>query len=300
MRSRYVAFQVVYETIAGPALGGTITAAEYGPAIATKQVVVAGTAAPSASVTTIKSEVSPVDAVKSSLDTASYSSLNTLVGYQYDEFFQQNLQISKSLVAAGASAPSTGNGVLSYKDDPVNYYQTQRTIVSTPALPPTRTEYHTGTFQSPTLVFGIAVESQDFSDPCGSLRDVRIKLTPDTRSAQSRHTVFKTVTSYSYGPPSAGDSGLLSPILKEVAYTGYVINFNLGSALCDRIYQPNILVATCDSGAGSFYESWDINYTSPTASGYLALVGTYQKISWEAKYFKANIWREISVYVLVI
>jgi hypothetical protein len=234
----------------------------------------------------------------------------TVSGYQYDDFFQSNLSISKQIVVSGATPPSITNGTLSYKDEPIDSIKSQRIIVSTPSLPPTRTEYKTGTYTSPLLVFGIQAEFADFSARCGDGADTRIKLTPNTRASQSRQTVFKTITSYSYGPPASGDNGLLSPELTDVAYTGYVINFNLGGALCDRITAPTIGGAgpgifvhqCCLPGPICFpyFEYWDILATSPSATQYLGYIGTYKKISWESRYWKANIWESKEIWVKVI
>ena len=274
-------------------------------------------------------------------------------GKQYDDFFQQNLSISKQIVASGAEEITPYDGLLSYKDEPIDSTKSQRIIVEAPSLPPTRTEYKTGTYNSPTLVFDIIAESAQLG--CNGVgSDIRIKLTPVTRASQSRQTIFKTISSYSYGPPEPGDSGLLSPELKEVAFTGFVINFNLGGALCDHIVAPSIgsylaanqiragtLCTIVSVGTTNFVaigaasntvgvtftatgpasgdgivtiagatgivvnacgvvESWDIPATTPTATEYSALIGTYQKISWESRYWKSNIWESKEVWVKVV
>lgn len=232
-----------------------------------------------------------------------------LSGKQYDEFFEKNLTISKQIVAAGSPAISPYNGLLSYKDEPIDATKSQRIIVSTSGLPPTRTEYKTGTYTSPLLVFGI--ESAGANMNCGNAADVRIKLTPITRSSQSRQTIFKTTTSYSYGSTNPQDSQLLSPVLKEVSYTGYIINFNLGAALCDRIKSQMPFTYVDASGAiktetlefipiCGVRESWDIQPTTISATNYLKLIGTYQKISWESRYWKAGIWESKEIWVLLV
>jgi len=316
LRSRYVAVQRVYETISGPVITGLINTAEYGPAIATKQIVVAGTAAPLVSVNTIKSEVSPIDSVKSSIDSVKYSAINTLYGFQYDDQFENNLEITKTLYGAETPSLSYTGYLLSYKDEPINYYQTQRTVVSASNLPPTRTEYHTGTYQSPTLVFDIEAVSADFSPNCNTYQDVKIKLTPITRASQSRQTIFKKVISYSYGQPTPEDDDVFSPVLKEIAFTGYVINFNLGGGLCDNLIAPanpfypsvpgapqrGLRVHGCayPAGIAYTYEAWDIPATATSASAYNALIGTYQKISWDSVYWKAGIFQNTTLYVKLI
>jgi len=279
---------------------------EFGIAT-TKEKIVAYGASPTIDATTIKSDIQPIDSAKSKLVQIDYADTDTVItSYQYDEFFDTNLKITRQIVPTETAALSHTNGILSYKDEAIDPYKKQRTIVSTSALPPTRTEYFTGTFQSPLLVFDITADSEQVF--CTAER--RVKLTPVTRSSQSRQTIFKSTTSYSYGRPSLVDSGLLAPELREVAFTGYVINFNLGGALCDHLVAPDnfaaglgILINQCFIGMSlisSHYEKWDIAATSPSATTYLGYIGTYKKTSWETKYWKAGIWQTKEIQTLIV
>lgn len=306
LRSRYIMVQRVYSTIPGPLLEGKVLQ-EFGIADLKERIVGTGYE-PTLTENTVKYELTPVDATQSKLSQVDYIDPVAITGYQYDEFFQANLSLSKQIVEAGAAPLSITNGVLSYKDEPIDPYKSQRIIVSTPSLPPSRTEYKTGTFTSPLLVFGIAAESANFS--CGDNLSIKIRLTPNTRSSQSRQTTFKTITSYSYGPPTAGDTDLFAPELKQIAFTGYVINFDLGGGLCDYLLPPmnptypvgpqyGILVSICP-GLPGVYESWNIPNTTITATQYLGYIGTYKKISWESRYWKANIWESKEVWVKIV
>jgi hypothetical protein len=247
-------------------------------------------------------------------------------GYQFDEFIEDNLTISKQIVAAG-TAPITESDIhassgdpylLSFKDEPIDSTKSQRIIVTTPSLPPTRTEYTTGTYTSPLLVFNLVTESTNLSCDYANA-DTRIKITPITRASQSGPTIFKNIISYSYGPPAPSDTSLFRPVLKDVAYTGYVINYNIGAALCNRIQSSytyyyyingNVLTQTTNQVPVKYcdflgepepiaYESWDIAATDISADGYMDLIGTYQKISWESHYWKAGIWQNKEVQVLL-
>jgi hypothetical protein len=309
LRSRYVQVQRVYETVPSSVITGKVMS-EFGIATATKQVVVAGTAIATPSANTISSQISAEDAVKSTLEKVEYDSLNTITGYQYDEFFDVNFTITRQIVSAATGPLSPTNGILSYKDEAIDPYKKQRTIVYTPSLPPQRVEYLTGTFQSPLLVFNITATAESVF--CGEER--RIRVTPTTRSSQSRQTIFRTTTSYSYGPPAViGDTGLLAPELKEVTYTGYIINFNLGAALCDNLVAPDtfpainpnqgLFINQCFIGmtpVSEHFERWDIAATTPTATEYLDLIGTYQPTSWETKYWKAGIWQTKAIETLIV
>jgi hypothetical protein len=288
--------------------GETSKAGLLGNVTTAESIVAAGSNADAVSLTIIQSEVTPIDSAKSKKTTVTASGPTSLVGYQYDEFFEQKLTITQSIVAPNAAAPAFGNGLLSYRDEPIDSAKSKRIVVSTPSLPPSRTEYKTGTYTSPLLVFDIEAQNIDFS--CDG-NDPRIQLTPITRGSQTGPTTFKTVTSYSYGvvtPPQ--DNDIFSPILKEVSFTGYVVNFNLGAALCDHIYAPSIsglgqgiLIQSCGDIPPFTYkfEYWDIAESSPyTATEYLGFIGDYKKISWESRYWKAGIWESKSVYVKLI
>jgi hypothetical protein len=306
LRSRYVSVQRVYESIPGPQIAGINASAEFGPATITSQVVAAGSSV-SVDYQTIKAEVSPVDSVKSTLQRAEYQSVNTLTGYQYDEFFESNLTITKQLIDVTTGALGYSDGILSYKDDPVNYYQKQRTIVRTSSLPPTRVEYKTAGYSTPQLIFGLNVSNASLSSS-----DYRVAITPRTRAAQSRLTMQRITTSFQYGSPSAPDpKQILSPELKRVSFTGYNINFDLGDALCDELtsIEGQALVNVNDLMLAGFiagnqqlyiYESLHIPATTITATEYDTKLNTWQITSFEQEYWKAGIWvsRKVETYII--
>ena len=263
----------------------------------TDNIVASSTSPDNLSLTVIDSSVEAVSATKSRKRTTTSTGPNSLTGYQYDDFFERKLTVAQSIVDPNAAAPSFGNGLLSYRYEPIYSEKSKRTIVSTPNLPPTRTEYKTGTYTSPLLVFSVQSGYANLACP-PFIPDVRIKLTPITRAAQTGPTTFKTVTSYSYGPITPQDNDIFSPELKEVSFTGYVINFNLGAALCDTI-ESTIPVISCGLGL-EVNESWNITPSSPSATSYLGMVGQYKKISWESRYWKAGIWESKTIYVKLI
>jgi hypothetical protein len=269
--------------------------AEFGIAV-TKEKIVPYYSSPNINERTIKSEIQPIDAYKSKLTQVDYSSISTLTGYQYDDQFEANLSITKTIVAAGTADPSHQNGVLSYKDEPINPYQSQRIIVSTPSLPPTRTEYYTGTFTSPTLIFGLNSAFVDLS--CGDNNDFRVIVRPSSRASQSGLTTFKAITSYSYGPPTEGDTDLFSPTLRQMTYSGIFVNFDFDGVLCDDIN----VVAPCYycGGIQIACEAMIFPATTPTASEYLGYIGEYKKTSWESKYWKAGIWQSREIWTKLI
>jgi hypothetical protein len=288
----------------GPTALDGKTVGEFGFITTGESIVSYGSSLPTPTRTTVKLETTPIDLSKSKLINYNYDSLQTITGYQYDDFFQKNLIIEKSIIDSSTGALSITDGILSYKDEPIDPYKKQRIVVRTPGLPPSRTEYKTGTYTSPLLIFGLTVDYADFSSQCGSGADIRIKVTPTSRSAQSNITTFKTITSYSYGSPAQpGDTDIFSPTLQEINYTGYVLSFNYGSALCDALTPSPIAVHTCVL-PGPYYntkfEQWNFPATQISASQYQGFIGQYKKVSWESKYWKAGIWEQKEVWVKLI
>jgi hypothetical protein len=159
------------------------------------------------------------------------------------------------------------------------------------------------------LIFSLAVDSFAISTP-----DIRYRITPVTRAAQSRLTMQRITTSFTYGPPSAPNpSEILSPELKRVAYTGYNSKFDLGDALCDTlisyeddsIHLQNInalILAGYIQGNQTLpvYENINIPATSISASTYNSYINTWQITSFEQEYYKAGIWvsRQVETYII--
>jgi hypothetical protein len=292
LRSLYVMVQVTYETIPGPVVAGVV-AEEFGPATLSKQVVVAGSALTAPGVTTIESRVTPQDSVKSSSETLVLSSNNTLTGYNYDENLGVNLTMTRQLIAAGTTAYTPVNGDLIYRDDPKNYWQTIRTIgfiTGRPATPiPTRTSYKTGAYSSPNLITGFSMASLEF--PGGSQQgDVQLTITPVMRAARSFNTVFKMVQSYSYGQPSQPAPTIFDPLSINVYFDGFFIKVNIPNCLVDSGLSLSFTTASDNPVYGYCGETFNVPSTTLTASGYNALIGTYQIISYDVEYWKANIW----------
>jgi hypothetical protein len=284
-----------------------------------ESIVSAGSSPDDLSTTVLQSQVTPIDSAKSKKTTVTTTGPTELDGSKYDEFFQSTLTITEQIVAYDElplTDSSTGysggeNGyLLTSKDDPIDLFKKRRSIVSTHNLPPDRIEYKTASYSTPQLIFNLVVDSFAISTP-----DIRYRITPVTRAAQSRLTMQKITTSFTYGAPTAPEpSGILSPELKRVAYTGYNANFDLGDALCDQLQSFNVGTTITLKNinslilAGYFqgnitipvYEHIDIAATSIDATTYLSYIGTYQITSFEQEYYKSGIWvsRTVETYIV--
>jgi hypothetical protein len=295
LRSRYVQVQRVYETIPSSVITGKVMS-EFGIATATKQVVVAGTAIPAIGETTISSQISAVDAVKSTLDKVEYDSTEVLDGYQYDPDLNLVVHTTKEIIAEGASPLSFSNGLLSYRDEPINAWKSIRIQSRIASLPAGRTEYKTGAYASPNLLYGFNVFAPQLPN-----WDINVSVTPIMRAKRSYQTVFKHITSYVYGNPDPEPSAytIYDPVSINVYYDGYFFKINITDALTDAGFPISFTTASNDPIHGYVNETYTVPTSTESASSYLSKVGTYQLVAYEIDYWKANIWRVSEQWVLL-
>ena len=292
LRSRYVKVQRVYETIPSPIITGKIVS-EFGIATASNQIVTAGTAIDTPTAGTIKSEISPVDSVKSNLSKLVYDSVETLDGYQYDADLDLVIHTTKDLIDEGTSPLSPQNGLIAYRDEPVNAWQSIRIQSRISSLPAGRTEYKTGAYSSPNLITGFSTSS--FQMPNW---DINVSVTPVMRAKRSYQTVFKHVTSYQYGQPSPSYA-LYDPVAINVYYDGYFFKINIPDALTNSGLFVGFTTASNDPIHGYINETYHVPSSGESASSYTSKVGSYQLIAYEIDYWKANIWRKVEQWVLL-
>lgn len=222
-----------------------------------------------------------------------------LTGYQYDPDLNLVITNTKQTLAAGASAPTLpNNGLISSRDEPLDKWRTVRIQSRISALPTARTEYKTGSYGSPNLLTGFA--NTVFTFPDGQ---IQYNVTPVMRAKRSYQTAFKYETSYQYGQPSQPSYTLFDPLAINVYYDGYFFKVNIPDCLTD----PNLSInfsTGINTPAAAYYgpinEAYNVPVTSVHASTYKdTLVGTYQLISYEVDYWKANIWRVSQQSVLL-
>jgi hypothetical protein len=216
-----------------------------------------------------------------------------LTGHQYDPDLGLVVTNTKQVISSSASPYSVTNGVIAYRDEPVDSNKSARIISTIAGLPATRTEYKTGAYASPNLVTGL-----NWSAPQMPNWDINVSVTPVMRAKRSYQTVFKHVTSYQYGQPTPSYT-LFDPIAINVYYDGYFYKVNIPDALTNSGLYINFTTASNDPIHGYVNERYDVPVSTTTASQYLALIGTYQLIAFEADYWKANIWRVVQQLVLL-
>jgi len=283
----------VTTTSSGPTELDGKTIGEFGLITTAESIVSYGSALPNPTTTTVKLDKSPIDLAKAKLTNASYDSTETLDGYQYDADLGLVVHTTKDLIAEGSSPLSITNGIIAYKDEPIDAWKSVRIVSRISELPATRTEYRTGAYASPNLVTGFNVSAPQMPN-----WDINVSVTPVMRAKRSYQTVFKHITSYQYGQPTPSYT-LFDPIAINVYYDGYFFKVNIPDALTNSGLYITFTTASNDPVHGYVNETYNVPVSSTTADQYNALVGTYQLIAFEADYWKANIWRVVQQLVLL-
>jgi hypothetical protein len=265
---------------------------EFGIATAKEQVVTYGTTVVPVT-NTIKVDVDPIDSFKSKLTELKYDAIETLNGYQYDPDLNLIISTTKELIAEDTAPPAISNGLLSYRDEPINAWQTVRIQSRISSLPANRVEYKTGSYSSPNLLTGFTTSSTQLPN-----WELNVSVTPIMRARRSYQTVFKYETSYQYEQPNPSYT-LYDPVTRNIYFDGYFFKINVPDALTNSGLSVGFTTASNDPVHGFINETYTVPTTTESADSYLAKVGTYQLISFEIDYWKANIWRVAQQFVLL-
>lgn len=272
------------------------TIGEFGLITTAESIVQYGSELPEPNTSTVKLEKAPIDLAKSKLVDASYDSLNTLTGYQYDPDLDLVVTNTKKIISPNTELVAD-DGLISSRDEPIDVWKTIRIQSRISQLPSSRTEYKTGSYSSPNLLTGFTNTVFNFPDG-----QIQYNVTPVMRAERSYQTVFKYVTTYEYGQPDAPSETLFDPLSINVIYKGFFFSINIPNCLTNPLLKIRFFTGI-NTPAAAYYGVIDETYTVPTsdttATEYNALVGTYQLISYEIDYWKANIWRKSETSVLL-
>jgi hypothetical protein len=284
---------------------------EFGVADIVETIQPQSNTLPTPTVNTISSEIRQLDNAKSKQTVISYSSPQTLTSHEYDPSVDITIVTTKSIVTPSTvlgyqsiNGNPSDNSIISDRIESVNPYQSVRIQSKIDKLPDTKTLYKTGQYSSPALLFGISGSSVKGTD--GS---VYSQISPNIQSRKNYTTTFKHVTSYSYGSPTLPDlSTVLNPVPVPVYYDGMWFSVNVGDCLTDStgsISGPgySTKVSITISGGDPWTattENYIIPLTNIGASQYLAYRNTWQLVSFDLDYWKANIYVLNTTYVYVL
>lgn len=219
-----------------------------------------------------------------------------LTGYQYDPDLNLIVTNTKQTISSGGAEPSYEAGLLSLRDEPLDKWRTVRIKSKIDSLPAARTEYKTGSYASPNLLTGFA--NSYYAFPSG---EINYNVTPVMRAKRSYQTVFKHQRVFQYGQPTPSVS-LFDPVAIHVYYDGFFFKVDIPDCLTNSGLQITFNTGI-NNATSAYYGSINETYTVPTsstsASAYAGLVGSYQIISYDSEYWKANIWVTSTVSVLL-
>jgi hypothetical protein len=313
-------------TSSGPTsqVGKAIKAGVLGKTSVTRSIVANTETPDTLSTSVLSSEIEPIDDAKSRKTTVVSDGAVTLVGYDYDPTVNVFITTTNQVVAAGSAAPTSGvtnpttgegNYVLALKDNPIDEVRTLRVTSKITSLPPSRTEYKSGSYNVPALIPDISITAYPLGTVCKQLNcgdpaagysqltrhDVVWFPVSTCRAALSFITTFRTVTSFSYGRPDVPAESLFVLYPNNISYKGLALSISLPNCLNDTMNKS--LVITGDPTYGNLTENINIGASSPTASEYYAIInGTGSKeklISYDIEYWRANIYMLRKTYVLL-
>jgi hypothetical protein len=154
------------------------------------------------------------------------------------------------------------------KESPASEYYKLRAISYLPHLPATKVEYQTGKYPFPTLVLGITTNV------------IALGTSPDksfvqqyfnVRDSPSVPALYRVTTTFYSSIPTPDTLYALNT--QNLAYRGISFSVSINSVLNDLI----ICSATFsgDPNFGNLSEAVSFSATVPSATQYLALIGTY-------------------------
>ena len=189
--------------------------------------------------------------------------------------------------------PSSELLTMAMQESPITKYTKLRIWSYLQELPATYTEYNTGNFRFPSLVYSITADVLQLTlDPDRS----QVRWYPTHKAAPQVPAIFQTITSFYTSSPSV--PALYAIGVRDLIYNGIAINVNMGSVLSDEI--SFTVSFTDDSNYGDLSESHTFAATTPTATEYTADIGTYQTVSLDIKRYRGNIWILQNTKVLLL
>lgn len=217
------------------------------------------------------------------ITTQTWTLGKVLVAYDVDDETQTQVSITTTTIATPVGAIS-GN----VAGTQVNYVPTNefygRKIVMTLSSYSGREEVHLANYVFPALVTGYDV------DVITSLEG-RDKFTLNLNRTASRSRVVPHKVEISYGANgSFSPPNYLVLATQDLSYQGVFFNVQASSVLTDPI---SVVVNTGASNPdwGFAIETYSVGATSPSASEYIAQVGSPVVISYVIKPWKYNLWR---------
>jgi len=189
--------------------------------------------------------------------------------------------------------PSMEPLTLAMQESSITKYTKLRIWSYLQELPEEFTEYNTGRFNWPALYFDITVDVLQLTlDPDRS----QVRWYPTHKAAPQVPAIFSTTTSYYTSSPSVPTIFALGT--RDLIYNGISFSINIGGVLNDEISVEAIFVD--DANYGDLEEDHTFAESTPTATEYNALIGTYQTVAVDIKRYRGSLWILQETKVLLV
>lgn len=173
--------------------------------------------------------------------------------------------------------------LLEMRESPRTKYTKLRIISYLNELPADKTEFMTGTYQFPSLVFGISLSVVELTP---SPNRSEVIWYPSMRAAPDVQANLKTITSFHVGEPP--DETLFVIPVRNLIYRGISYQIAINNVLSDGI--PLTATFVGDDRYGDLVESITFAPTSLSATEYEALIGTFQTVGCNIQRWRNQIY----------
>lgn len=191
------------------------------------------------------------------------------------------------------TSPASNLLTLDMKESPLTQYTKARATSYLQSLPPSFTQYRSGRYNFPALVFDITLDTYQWTlDPDRS----QVYWYPTMRGEPNVPALFKVTTSYFTSEPSTETLFVIPSA--NLYYNGTSYNISLQNVLNDAISVDVDFVD--DAQYGDLGEPHTFSATSLTATAYTALIGTYQKVACDITRWRGSVWVKVVQEVLIV
>lgn len=294
--SLYVTVLMVYETVPGPEVAskklvdspvGLVNATE------TRQRVDYGTTVSGAFGTLaigVESESTTKAAITSV--TVDEGTFPELTSYDYDGQLDAVITTTRNVVPAGTTYIKA-EGDLEMRDSPENQWRTTRSISHVdPEDLLERTEYNTVDYTFPAILEDCTVEVVTY----GANDTEGVTVTPVLRASVTTATRIKVVTTFHTSSPTPDDVYQIAP--NDLIFRGQSFSISLNNVLNDDF------TLTADGFLSDQYvgltDEVTFGESFPTATDYIADIGTEKLIGCDIKYYRGGIWIRRRSYIVLL
>lgn len=190
--------------------------------------------------------------------------------------------------------PDSVTNLLQMDESPDGQFKKLRAYSFFPDLPATRVEYKTGKYPFPTLVTDIttSVVSLDTTPTNRSFVEWHPTMKDDPNAA----ALYRVTTEFFNSEPSPETIYVFNT--QNLVYKGISFSISINSVLNDSITMAASF--TGDPNYGDLSESITFNATTPSATEYLALIGTYVTVGSDITQWRGGIFTRQKTEVLLV